>query len=76
MHPSTYIPFNRPDIGEEEITEVVSTLRSGWLTTGERTGKLRSRVPSLYRRSACSRLEFRHGCSASRVEVNRNRSRG
>jgi dTDP-4-amino-4,6-dideoxygalactose transaminase len=32
-----YIPFNRPEIGEEEIGEVVDTLRSGWLTTGART---------------------------------------
>jgi len=31
------IPFHRPDIGEEEIAEVVATLRSGWLTTGPRT---------------------------------------
>ncbi len=31
------IPFNRPSIGEEEIEEVVRTLRSGWLTTGPRT---------------------------------------
>ncbi len=32
-----FIPFNRPEIGEEEIREVVEVLRSGWLTTGERT---------------------------------------
>lgn len=32
-----YIPFSVPDIGPEEIDEVVETLRSGWLTTGERT---------------------------------------
>jgi dTDP-4-amino-4,6-dideoxygalactose transaminase len=31
-----YIPFHRPSIGEEEIREVVDTLRSGWLTTGPR----------------------------------------
>jgi dTDP-4-amino-4,6-dideoxygalactose transaminase len=31
------IPFNRPDISEEEITAVVETLRSGWLTTGPKT---------------------------------------
>ena len=31
------IPFARPDIGEEEIAEVVDTLRSGWLTTGPKT---------------------------------------
>src|SRR5436190_1913480 len=28
------IPFYRPSIGQEEIDEVVDTLRSGWLTTG------------------------------------------
>ncbi len=28
------IPFQRPQIGEKEIREVVETLRSGWLTTG------------------------------------------
>ena len=28
------MPFHRPSIGEEEIAEVVDTLRSGWLTTG------------------------------------------
>ena len=31
------IPFARPLIGEEEIEEVVDTLRSGWLTTGPKT---------------------------------------
>ena len=29
-----FIPFARPSIGEEEIAEVVDSLRSGWLTTG------------------------------------------
>jgi dTDP-4-amino-4,6-dideoxygalactose transaminase len=32
-----FIPFALPDIGEEEITEVVDSLRSGWLTTGPKT---------------------------------------
>ena len=31
------IPFHRHSIGEEEIAEVVATLRSGWLTSGPRT---------------------------------------
>lgn len=31
-----FIPFSRPEFGEEEITEVVDTLRSGWITTGPR----------------------------------------
>ena len=29
-----FLPFAMPDIGEEEIQEVVDTLRSGWLSTG------------------------------------------
>jgi dTDP-4-amino-4,6-dideoxygalactose transaminase len=28
------MPFALPEIGEEEIAEVVDTLRSGWVTTG------------------------------------------
>ncbi len=32
-----YIPLSKPQIDQEEINEVVETLRSGWLTTGERT---------------------------------------
>lgn len=34
---SDFIPFALPDIGEEEITEVLDSLRSGWLTTGPKT---------------------------------------
>lgn len=33
------IAFSPPDITEEEITEVVDTLRSGWITTGPKTKK-------------------------------------
>lgn len=31
------IPFSPPDISEAEIAEVVSVLRSGWITTGPKT---------------------------------------
>lgn len=31
---SDFLPFALPDIGEEEINEVLDSLRSGWLTTG------------------------------------------
>lgn len=34
---SPFLPFALPDIGEEEITEVVACLRSGWVTTGPKT---------------------------------------
>jgi dTDP-4-amino-4,6-dideoxygalactose transaminase len=39
MNKQPFIPFNRPEIDESEIAEVVSTLRSGWLTTGVRTAQ-------------------------------------
>jgi len=34
-----YIPFNLPEIGDEEIQEVTEALRSGWLTTGPKTAQ-------------------------------------
>lgn len=36
---SNFLPFALPDIGEEEISEVVDSLRSGWLTTGPKTAR-------------------------------------
>ena len=35
MH--NFLPFALPEIGEEEIAEVVDSLRSGWFTTGPKT---------------------------------------
>jgi len=29
-----FLPFSSPAIGEEEIAEIVDSLRSGWITTG------------------------------------------
>ncbi|MFC1809402.1 DegT/DnrJ/EryC1/StrS family aminotransferase [Candidatus Omnitrophota bacterium] len=33
------IPFSLPFIGDEEINEVVATLKSGWLTTGKKAAE-------------------------------------
>ena len=33
------LPFSRPEIGEEEIAEVVRCLQSGWITTGPLTAQ-------------------------------------
>ena len=41
------ISFSPPDISELEITEVVATLRSGWITTGPRT-KMLEKLLSAY----------------------------
>jgi len=32
-----FLPFALPEIGEEEINEVIDSLRSGWLSTGPKT---------------------------------------
>jgi len=37
--PKLVVPFHRPSIGEEEIAEVVDTLRSGWLTSGPKVDR-------------------------------------
>lgn len=38
------IPFSPPDIGEEEIAEVIETLKSGWITTGPRTKQFEKQI--------------------------------
>ncbi len=35
--PLPFLPFALPEIGDEEIAEVVDTLKSGWITTGPKT---------------------------------------
>lgn len=36
---SKFLPFALPDIGQEEIDEVMDTMKSGWLTTGPKAKK-------------------------------------
>ena len=62
------IPFSPPDIGENEIAEVVEALRSGWITTGPRTKELERQVASfcgteravcLNSQTACAEMALR-----------------
>ncbi|WP_411369052.1 DegT/DnrJ/EryC1/StrS family aminotransferase [Pseudidiomarina salilacus] len=39
MSTPNFLPFALPEIGEEEIAEVVDSLRSGWVTTGPKAKK-------------------------------------
>jgi dTDP-4-amino-4,6-dideoxygalactose transaminase len=41
---STFLGFQPPAIGEEEIEAVAETMRSGWLTTGPRAAELEARM--------------------------------
>jgi len=39
---TAFIPFSTPDIGPDEIYEVIDTLRSGWITTGPKVKRFES----------------------------------
>ena len=49
--------FSPPDITEEEIAEVIDTLKSGWITTGPKTKKFESIIAEYChtKRAACLR---------------------
>ena len=38
------IPFSPPDLTENEIDEVIDTLKSGWITTGPKTKKFENEI--------------------------------
>ncbi len=42
----TFLPFSPPFVGEEEIAEVVDSLRSGWITTGPKTKRFEQEFAS------------------------------
>jgi dTDP-4-amino-4,6-dideoxygalactose transaminase len=44
---STFLSFQPPAIGPEEVAAVTETLESGWLTTGPRAAELERRVAEL-----------------------------
>jgi dTDP-4-amino-4,6-dideoxygalactose transaminase len=46
MNADNFLPFALPEIGEEEIQEVVDCLRSGWVTTGPKTKQFENEFAS------------------------------
>lgn len=38
------IPFSPPDMGEDEINEVIDTLKSGWITTGPKVKEFEKQI--------------------------------
>ena len=46
---TSFLSFQPPAVGEEEIAAVAETLQSGWLTTGPRTAELERRFTELTR---------------------------
>jgi dTDP-4-amino-4,6-dideoxygalactose transaminase len=43
----TFLSFQPPAVGDEEIEAVAETLRSGWLTTGPRAAELEHRIAEM-----------------------------
>ena len=38
------IPFSPPDVGEEEIKEIINVIKSGWITTGPKTKEFEKKI--------------------------------
>ena len=52
-----FIPFHQPLIGQEEVDEVIDTLRSGWLTTGPKTAK--------FEKAFCEYIDCEHAVAVN-----------
>ena len=62
------IPFSPPDVGNEEIEEIIEVIKSGWITTGGKTKEFEnaigeylgnSNVVALNSQTACAELALR-----------------
>lgn len=56
------IEFSPPDIGDDEINEVVSALKSGWITTGPRTKQLERKLARYCNTGKCVCLNSATSC--------------
>lgn len=63
------IPFSPPDISEEEINEVASALRSGWITTGPKTKKLEKIIAEYVGTNKCVCLNSQTACAELALRV-------
>jgi dTDP-4-amino-4,6-dideoxygalactose transaminase len=59
--PARTVPFSPPNLSEEEIQEVVETLRSDWITTGPKTARFESEFAAFVQAPAALAL---NSCTA------------
>ncbi len=62
MSRKDFLPFSPPFIGEEEIAEVVDSLRSGWITTGPKTKRFEQKFAEYFNAPAALALS---SCTAA-----------
>lgn len=63
------IPFSPPDIGEEEIKEVVDTLKSGWITTGPKTKLFEQKIADFCGTSRAVCLNSATACMETTLRI-------
>ena len=63
------IPFSPPDIGEEEIKEVVDTLKSGWITTGPKTKLFENKIADFCQTSRAVALNSATACMETTLRL-------
>ena len=63
------IAFSPPDITEEEIAEVVDTLKSGWITTGPKTKKFEEKIADFCHTSKAVCLNSATACAEMTLRV-------
>ena len=54
---AAFLPFSRPTIGDEEVAEVVDSLRSGWITSGPKVAR--------FEEVFCQRLGVAHAVAVN-----------
>lgn len=64
-----HIAFSPPDITEEEIAEVVDTLKSGWITTGPKTKEFERRIAEYCHTSKAVCLNSATACMEMALRV-------
>ena len=63
------IKFSPPDISQEEIDEVVDTLKSGWITTGPKTKKFEQEIAKFCHTSKAVCLNSQTACQELTLRV-------
>lgn len=63
------IPFSPPDIGEDEIAEVVDTLRSGWITTGPKTKLFEQEIAKMCNTKKAVCLSSQTACAEMTLRI-------
>lgn len=63
------ISFSPPDIGEDEINEVIEALKSGWITTGPRTKELERQVAAFCGTNRAVCLNSQTACAETALRI-------